>query len=91
MIGLIVGVAIGGIAALLLLGVVLTVNIDREESLDEMSLETTNGVIYRTFTIDGDEGVMVGKDNIQFLTREDLKEMLEVLDGPKVKEVKKED
>ena len=82
MMGLILGLGVGAVAALLLLGAVLTVNIEREGSVDETSLETANGVVYRTFTIEGEVGVMVGKNPTQFLTRADLKEMLKVLDHP---------
>lgn len=79
------------IVSLLLLGVVLTVNIEREGSVDEMALTTTSGVVYQTLTIDGEEGVMVGKNQPLFLTRQDMKEMLEVLDGPNVIEASSDD
>lgn len=82
MIGLILGGAAGVIVFLLLLGIVVTVNIGSEGRLDEMVLETTGGVVYRTLVnIEGVEGVMVGENRqAQWLSRQDMKEMLEVLD-----------
>ncbi len=47
------------------------------------SLETTSGVVYRIQIIEGEEGVLIGKDRqATWLSHQDLRELIETLEIP---------
>ncbi len=75
------------IAVLVVLGFIVGFSVAArvEERRSDMagSLETTSGVVYRTQTIEGEEGVLIGKDRqATWLSHQDLRELIETLEIP---------